>query len=434
VSHPTSRPVSRPRPRSRVRTGLTLGVLSTLVLGVTAACGSDDDEGGKDGKTTITVATFNEFGYEGLIEEWNASHDDIKLKQVKVGTWDDAKANLYTKLAAGSGLSDIEAVEGDAIAAVLAESDAFTDLSDSALDGRWLDFVVDRGTNADGQLIGYATDIGPEGICYRADLFEQAGLPTDRAEVAALMGTWDDYFATGEQFVAKMPDTAWYDSSGGLAQAMLNQVENPFETDDDAIETDNPELKAVWDAVTGNVEALSSKNSQWGDDWTSSFQNNGFATMACPGWMLGVIEGNAEGVEGWDIADVFPGGGGNWGGSYLTVPAQGDHIDEAKEVAAWLTAPEQQVKAFDAKGTFPSQVEALSMPEITDAVNPFFNDAPIGEILANRAEAVTVQPHKGPKYSDILQAFQAAVLRVDDGSQSADESWEQFQADVEALG
>jgi len=434
VSHPTSRPVSRPRPRSRVRTGLTLGVLSTLVLGVTAACGSDDDEGGKDGKTTITVATFNEFGYEGLIEEWNASHDDIKLKQVKVGTWDDAKANLYTKLAAGSGLSDIEAVEGDAIAAVLAESDAFTDLSDSALDGRWLDFVVDRGTNADGQLIGYATDIGPEGICYRADLFEQAGLPTDRAEVAALMGTWDDYFATGEQFVAKMPDTAWYDSSGGLAQAMLNQVENPFETDDDAIETDNPELKAVWDAVTGNVEALSSKNSQWGDDWTSSFQNDGFATMACPGWMLGVIEGNAEGVEGWDIADVFPGGGGNWGGSYLTVPAQGDHIDEAKEVAAWLTAPEQQVKAFDAKGTFPSQVEALSMPEITDAVNPFFNDAPIGEILANRAEAVTVQPHKGPKYSDILQAFQAAVLRVDDGSQSADESWEQFQADVEALG
>jgi cellobiose transport system substrate-binding protein len=434
VSHPNLQAGHRPRSRSRIRTGLTLGVLSTLVLGVTAACGSDDDEGGKDGKTTITVATFNEFGYEGLIEEWNESHDDIKLKQVKVGTWDDAKANLYTKLAAGSGLSDIEAIEGDAIAAVLAESDAFTDLTDSALDGRWLDFVVDRGTNADGQLIGYATDIGPEGICYRADLFEQAGLPTDRAEVAALMGTWDDYFATGEQFVAKMPDTAWYDSSGGLAQAMLNQVENPFETDDDAIETDNPELKAVWDAVTGNVEKLSSRNSQWGDDWTSSFQNDGFATMACPGWMLGVIEGNAEGVEGWDIADVFPGGGGNWGGSYLTVPAQGDHIDEAKEVAAWLTAPEQQVKAFDAKGTFPSQVEALSMPEITDAVNPFFNDAPIGEILANRAEAVTVQPHKGPKYSDILQAFQAAVLRVDDGSQSADESWEQFQADVEALG
>jgi cellobiose transport system substrate-binding protein len=434
VSHPTFRPGSRPRSRSR-RTGLALGALCALVLGVTTACGSDDSEGGDEGgKTTITVATFNEFGYEGLIEEWNSTHDDIKLEQVKVGTWDDAKANLYTKLAAGSGLSDIEAIEGDAIAAVLAESDAFTDLSDPALDGRWLDFVVDRGTSQDGQLIGYGTDVGPEGICYRADLFEQAGLPTDRAEVAALLGTWDDYFATGEQFVAAMPDTAWYDSSEGLSQAMLNQVQNPFETDDNTIDTDNPELKAVWDTVTGNVETLSSKNSQWGDDWTASFQNDGFATMACPGWMLGVIEGNAEGVAGWDIADVFPGGGGNWGGSYLTVPAQGDHIEEAKEVAAWLTAPEQQVKAFLDKKTFPSQVEALSMPDVTGATSDFFNGAPIGEILANRAKAVTVQPHKGPKYSDILQAFQAGILRVVDGSQTPDESWAQFQTDVEALG
>lgn len=423
--------------RNTRRARLATGALMALTLATTtASCGGgDSDAASADGKTTtISVATFNEFGYEGLIDEWNAAHDDIKIEQVKVGTWDDAKANLYTKLAAGSGLSDIEAIEGDAIAAVLAESDAFTDLTDPALEGRWLDFVVERGTSADGQLIGYGTDVGPEGICYRADLFKKAGLPTDRGEVAALVGTWDDYFALGEKFVDAVPDTAWYDSSGGLAQAMLNQVENPFETDDDAIETDNPELEAVWDAVTGNAEKLSTRTGQWSDDWTSSFQNDGFATMACPGWMLGVIEGNAEGVEGWDIADVFPGGGGNWGGSYLTVPAQGDNIEEAKEVAAWLTAPEQQIKAFEAKGTFPSQVEALSSPEITDAVNPFFNDAPVGEILANRAEAVTVQPHKGPKYSDILQAFQAAILRVDDGSQSADESWEQFQADVEALG
>ena len=172
MSHPS---LSRSR-----RTGLALAAVTTMVLGVTTACG-DDGDGGGDGATTLTVATFNEFGYEGLIEEWNSTHDDIKLKQVKVGTWDDAKANLYTKLAAGSGLSDIEAIEGDAIAAVLAESDAFADLTDPALDGRWLDFVVDRGTSSDGKLIGYGTDVGPEGICYRADLFEQAGLPTDRA-------------------------------------------------------------------------------------------------------------------------------------------------------------------------------------------------------------------------------------------------------------
>ena len=227
-----------------------------LTLATTAAaCGGGDDDGTTaDGVTTITVATFNEFGYEGLIDEWNAANDDIKIEQVKVGTWDDAKANLYTKLAAGSGLSDIEAIEGDAMPAILAEEGAFEDLTDDELDGRWLPWVEEKTLNADGQMIGYATDIGPEGICYRADLFKKAGLPTDREEVAGLMGTWDDYFALGEEFIKKVPDTAWYDSSGGLAQAMLNQVANPFETDDNTVEVENAELKAVWADVTGNIE------------------------------------------------------------------------------------------------------------------------------------------------------------------------------------
>jgi cellobiose transport system substrate-binding protein len=419
---------------------LALSALVVLTLaGTAAACGGSDDGDGGDGGTnspvTLSIATFNEFGYEGLIKEWNAAHPDIQVTQKKVGTWDDAKDNLYTKLAAGSGLSDIEAIEGDSMPAILAESDSFIDLSDPGLDGRWLDWKAAAGTDAAGHLIGYGTDIGPEGICYRSDLFKKAGLPTDRAEVASLLGTWDDYFATGEQFIKKLPGTAWYDSSTGVAQAMLNQVQYPFESADGSVNVENPDLQAVYASVTSNAEkGLSTRLSQWSDDWAAAFQNNGFATMACPGWMLGVVEGNAEGVNGWDFADVFPGGGGNWGGSFLVVPQQSEHPAEAKEFAAWITAPEQQVKAYQAKGTFPSQVAALDDPALTKDVRPFFNDAPVGTILADRAAAVTVQPFKGPKYSDILQAFQAAVTRVDDGSSNAADSWSTFLSDVSQLG
>ncbi len=139
--------------RARLATSAMLALTLAATL---AACGGGDDGAGEtaDGKTKITVATFNEFGYEGLIEEYNEMQDEVVLEQVKVGTWDDAKANLYTKLAGGSGLSDIEAVEGDAIAAVLAESDAFADLTDPELEGRWLDFVAEKGTNSEGQMIG----------------------------------------------------------------------------------------------------------------------------------------------------------------------------------------------------------------------------------------------------------------------------------------
>ena len=75
-------------------------------------------------------------------------------------------------------------------------------------------------------------------------------------------------------------------------------------------------------------------------------------------------------LVGWQVADVFPGGGGNWGGSYLTVPANGPNVDAAIELATWLTAPEQQIKAFANAGTFPSQLDAYENPELTDFVNP----------------------------------------------------------------
>ena len=420
------------------RVRLATSALLALTLATTvAACGGGDDEGTTaDGKIKLTVATFNEFGYEELIEEYNAMQDDVVVEQKKAGTANEHQDNLYTKLAAGSGLSDIEAIEVDWWSALMEQSDAFADLSDPEVEGRWLDWKTEAATTPDGKLIGYGTDIGPEGICYRADLFEKAGLPTDREEVAELFGDWDSYFEAGRQFVKKVPDTAWYDSSGGTAQAMINQVEYSFEDEDNTvIAADNPEVKEVFDAVTANAaDGLSTGLTQWSEDWTAAFQDDGFATMACPGWMLGVIEGNAAGVEGWDIANVFPGGGGNWGGSYLTVPAQGDHIEEAKELAAWLTAPEQQIKAFESKGTFPSQVDALDDPALTGATNAFFNDAPTGEILAERAEAVPFIAHKGPKFADINTAFQQAIQRVDEGKETPDEAWESFLADVERLG
>ena len=423
------------RPFGRRGVGAIGALAVATALTACSASGSTDDAAeGEEGTITLSVATFNEFGYEDLFAEYEEANPGIKIKHKKAGTANEHQDNLYTKLAAGSGLSDIEAVEVDWLASLMEQSDQFEDLSSDEVAGRWLDWKTDAATTPDGKLIGYGTDIGPEGICYRADLFEKAGLPTDRAEVAELFTTWDDYFSAGRDFVEKVPGTAWYDSSGGTAQAMINQVEYAYEdAENNVIAAENGEVQDVFETVTSNKD-LGTGTTQWSEDWTKAFQNDGFATMACPGWMLGVIEGNASGVEGWDIADVFPGGGGNWGGSYLLVPTQSEHPEEAKALAAWLTAPEQQIKAFQSKGTFPSQVEALEDPALTGATNAFFNDAPTGEILANRAEAVEFLPHKGPRYADINTAFQQAIQRVDEGQESPEEAWENFLADVDRLG
>lgn len=415
--------------------GLLLAGCSSAGDGGNAGAG---DEGG-DGEITLTVATFNEFGYEELIQEYMDLNPGIKVEHRKAATTNEARDNMNTRLAAGSGLADIEAIEVDWIPELMQYPDQFVDLADPELDGRWLDWKSEAVTFDDGRVFGYGTDIGPEAVCYRADLFEAAGLPTDRDEVAELLeGDWDRYFEVGKEFVADS-DAAWFDSAGATYQGMINQMPNPLENSDGTPIplADNADIKQLYETVLqASVEdELSAGLEQWSEDWVGGFQNDGFATMLCPGWMLGVIEGNAEGVEGWDIANVFPGGGGNWGGSYLTVPAQTEHPDEAKALAAWLTAPEQQVKAFESKGTFPSQVDALEDDAILSATNEFFNDAPVGQILAERADAVTVSPYKGPNFFAITTVVTNALVRVDtSGTDTIESSWQKALEEYDTLG
>jgi cellobiose transport system substrate-binding protein len=403
-----------------------------------SGCAPAGDSSGTDdgGKVKLTVATFNEFGYEGLFEKYMEENPGVTVVAKKAATSNEARDNLTTRLAAGSGLSDIEAIEVDWLPELLQYSDQFVDLSSDEVEGRWLEWKEAAATDADGNLIAYGTDSGPEGVCYRSDLFAAAGLPTDRAEVATLLGdSWDSYYAAGEKFTAAGTNVPWFDSAGATWQGVINQFDNAYEKDDGTvIATENPDVREAYDTVLDASSTLSAHLQQWSDDWTASFQNDGFATMLCPGWMLGIIEGNAAGVTGWDIADTFPGGGGNWGGSYLTVPAQSEHQDEAQKLAAWLTAPEQQLSAFASKGNFPSQVEALESEELLGATNEFFNNAPIGQILATRADAVEVTPFKGVKYFPINDAMQQALTRVEDGTMTPDESWDQFTTDVKALG
>ncbi|GAA2235226.1 extracellular solute-binding protein [Rarobacter faecitabidus] len=427
--------------------GAALGLVMAVSL---TACGSGSSDGtkgteGGDGggsgeQITLRVATFNEFGYKkaGLYDEYMAANPNVKIEEVLAAKAEEASANLKTGLAAGSGLADIEAIEGDWLTEFIQSADKFTDLSDSSLDGRWAEYITAPATS-DGQLIGYATDTGPEAVCYRQDLFAEAGLPTDRDEVAKLLaGDWDRYFEVGKDFVANS-DKAWFDSAGANYQAMVNQLANPYEEDDNTPKdlATNSDIKALYEQVAGasTTDGLSAHLGQWSADWTSAFQNGAFATMLCPAWMLPIIEGNAAGVEGWNVADVFPGGGGNWGGSYLTVPAQGKHAEEAKKLAAWLTAPEQTAKVFAEVGNFPSQIEAQKSDEVTSKVNPFFNDAPVGQIFAERAAAITTTTHKGPNYAAIHKTVQDALNRVDiEQSQSIEDGWTQSISDFNNLG
>jgi cellobiose transport system substrate-binding protein len=419
-----------------------------------AACGSSDSgsESTSAAPTTdnaepitLTVATFNNFGYtDAMLQEYMDLHPNVTVVSNVAATSNDARTNYFAKLGAG-GLADVEAIEVDWLPEVMQYTDFLADLTDPEVDGRWLDWKTAAATDADGRLIAYGTDIGPEAVCYDSALFADAGLPTDPAEVAALLdGGWDTYFKVGQDY-KDATGKAWFDGAGGTYQGMVNQIEAAYEdpATGEIVATTNPEVKAVFDQLTAVTPSISAHLSQWSDDWFAGLATGEFATMLCPGWMLGVIKGAAPDTTTWNVADVFPGGGGNWGGSYLTVPAAGANVAAATELANWLTAPEQQLKALAAAGTFPSQNSALEDEAALNAAMAagdaptnatFFNSETLGTIFSNRANAIAVAPFKGEFYFQVNDAMQNALTRIEDGSQDATTSWNQFVTEVEAIG
>ena len=424
--------------RSRSASVIALGAAAALLL---AACGNDgdtppaDEPPAEDEEITLSITTFGTFGYEGLYEEYMDLHPNITIEATNIDTGGNARTDAFTKIAAGSGLTDIVALEEGWLGAIMEVSDTFVDLRDYGIEDRasdWLDWKYAQGTDPEGRVIGYGTDIGPQGICYRGDLFEAAGLPSDREEVADLLdGDWENFFDVGREYKAAT-GKAWYDQSGFVWNSMVNQLEEGYYTKDGELYVeDNAELRARWDLLAAAAaDGLSANQAQW--DWNggASFVDGTFATFVCPGWMLGVVKGNAEAGggtadTGWDFADVFPGGAANWGGAFLAVSETSEHKAAAAALASWLTEPAQQVKQFEAAGSFPSTIAAAEELAASATPNEFFNDAPVGSILAGRAEGVVAQ-FKGPDDSVIQEnVFGAPRESLDNGTADADAAWAQ---------
>ncbi|MET0974132.1 MAG: carbohydrate ABC transporter substrate-binding protein, partial [Leifsonia sp.] len=218
---------------------------------IAAGCSSaGSGSGSTDEKIELSVATFNDFGYtDELLQEYMDANPNVTVVQNKAATSNDARANYFQKLGK-KGLADVEAIEVDWLPEVMKYSDLLAEVPEDTK-SRWLDWKTDAATDGDGRLIGYGTDIGPEGVCYRSDLFAAAGLPTDREEVAALLeGDWDKYFEVGAQYTAAT-GKAWFDSAGSTYQGMINQVEAAYEDPDsgDITATENADVEDVYNAV-----------------------------------------------------------------------------------------------------------------------------------------------------------------------------------------
>ncbi|MGA4541587.1 ABC transporter substrate-binding protein [Uniformispora flossi] len=435
-----------PHPRRRAIAALCATLLAGSLL---AACGSDDDDksdstanggaGDSNGQITLSVGLFGSFGFEeaGLYAAYEKAHPNIKIRQNSVQKEEVYWPALQTRLGGGGDLDDIQGIEvGRIVDVATNQSDKWLDLNQFGAQtqtGDYLPWKTKAATTKDGKVVGMGTDVGPMAICYRTDLFQQAGLPTDRAELAKRWSTWDGYLEVGRQFAANAPKgSAFMDSVTGMYNAMIGQQPTSYyDAGGKLIYDTNPSVKNAFDTASRAAQdKLSAKLVQFQTDWDQAFAKGGFATISCPSWMIGYIkEKSGDGMGGkWDVAQA-PGATGNWGGAYLAIPKGAKHAKEAYDLLQWLTAPEQQKTLFEKRGSFPSRTSAIS--QVSGTTDPYFNNAPIGQIFGQAAQAMPVQT-LGVRDNDIKVSIQNALNSVEAQGVKPDDAWKDAKASVKA--
>jgi len=399
------------------RTATVAVVAGTASLAlVLSGCSTDGGNGGNsDEPITLTITTFGTMGIDANYAAYEKAHPNVKIEATNLENGGAARDDAYAKIAAGTGLSDVVAIEEGWLSTIAEVSNAFVDLRDYGIEDHksdWLDWKYAQGTDADGRVFAAGLDIGPQGLCFRGDLLEKAGLPGDRDGFAEAIGgenaTWESFFEFGQKYTAATGKPFYHNPSFFFNSFVNQQAEGYYKKDGTTLNVkDNAALKGQLDLIVKNAN-IGAGLDAWGV--AEQAKADDFAVYVCPSWMLGVVKGyydQGTTGTGWDFADVLPGGAANWGGSFLGVSESSEHKEAAADLALWLAEPEQQAAAFEAAGPFPSTLKGQEL--VKSATDAFFNDAPTGEIFANRSKGVVAQV-KGPEDSNIQDNVFGPVL------------------------
>jgi len=452
---------------------------------------------------TITIWTFGDVIEPNLVRQYKLIHPEVTL-QLKKGDIDPQQNNMITACNSRSGPADVIAVEVSYSGWWRSYPNCFTDLrtmktssananatkgvdkDGKTVDVTYVDSVGVRqpvGTVPSGQsattiksnylpwrwehgvayndsVIGIPTDVGGLEVAYRSDLMVKAGLVTAaqvkngtaRDVLAKKWPTWDKFIATGAAYMKKLSAAdkkagkGFLDSVGTIYAAILNQGTEKYYrnngTDQGTLIYDkNPEIKKAWDTTLKAQSAgIGTRIGQFSSDWNVGMNKGTFATMLAPAWMMDYIKQQAPDTAGkWDIADL-PGGGGNQGGTQLTIPSYSDDKQAAWDFIAWYLAPEQQLQVFRTYGLFPSTKVIYNDPSVKDFKDPFFNKAPVGKIYSEGI--LKLKPiFEGKLNRGIDQAFGAGLGRVISGKKNektkkpwtSKDSWAMVMTEVKKL-
>ena len=413
---------------------LSLGLLFMMSF-LLIACNDDEDgssangEGGSDGDVTLTFWQFGATNYEDLAKKYEEENPGVKIK-VRTAETAEHHNGLFTALSAGSGAPDIAMLEVDQLDRFKEAEDRFANLYDLGakdIQDQYLDWKWEIGEISEGDfLLGLPTDIGPKAMFYRIDVFEEAGLPTEPEEVEELIQSKEDFMQVGDQ-IKDETDKPMVDSMEMAYRAVIDGAEQSFFNEDGEllIEESGNAVKEAYDfAIEMDARGLVGEYTMWSPEWGNAVNNGDFAVEMGAAWLKGWMLGNAPEASGqFRVATLPSEFAGNWGGSYMSIPSETDHPEEAYAFVEWLLSPESQLESFQSEaGLFPSSPVVYEMEDFKNTTDEFFGGQSTAQYFAKATEDISYV-YKGPDYMSVHDEVLNAMQNVQQGA-DADAEWD----------
>ena len=419
--------------KTSIRSAIAIAVVASLsLIGIQPA---------QAAKIQLKIWTFGNVIQTPLEKEYERLNPTIDLV-IKENSMDAHHQSLITAFKANT-TPDIAAIEVAYSGFFRSYPKYFQNLSGLVNESDYLDWRWDQGVGNDGKLIGIPTDVGGLQVAYRKDLFAKRGLPTDRVAVGKLWPTWQAFINTGKTYVSKLTTAektsckvkkvcyGFIDNAGTMYPAILNQgTKKYYESNGTLIYNTNANVKTAFTTTaTAMNSGISTRINQFTSDWNAGMMKGVFATVLAPAWMLDYIKQQAKSTKGkWDIADL-PGGGGNLGGSQLTVPTSAKYPAQAKAFIKWYLSPNMQLRIFKEYGLFPSASSLYNNPQLTGYKDSFFSNAPTGQIYVTGAKQL--RPiFEGKNQRAIDNYFGQALAKVAVGKMTASAAWADAVAQI----
>ncbi|MBT2979695.1 extracellular solute-binding protein, partial [Vibrio anguillarum] len=273
-----------------------------------------------------------------------------------------------------------------------------------------------QGKGGDGNMYGIPVDLGPGVMYYRTDVFEKAGIDINQA-----IKDWDSYIKAGE--ILKKQNVQLIASAADVAQAIIFTTVPDgeglyFDSKGNSVVTSERFVHAFEVAKTIREKGLDGRILAWSNEWYEGFRNGTFATQLSGAWLLGHLKNwIAPDTAGkWAVSNLPDGIYGSWGGSFLSIPTQSKHQDDAWKLIEYMTTNRDvQLKAFETIAAFPSNVTTYDDPMFNEEIE-FLGGQKARLLFANVAKNIKpVAPAKGDHVARSIILENALMEVLDEG-------------------